>query len=401
MKAPPISGLLIALAWLCLLSCNGQANNNRKEQQVAGGGCDGCALMYEDMPQAIPATDTSTGWREPGRKLLLTGIAYQQDGSTPAQDVIIYYWQTDNNGYYKPDANTPAKARRHGHIRGWVKTDKKGRYAIYTIRPKAYPDGSEPEHIHIAIKEPAIPDEYYTDELVFDDDPLLIPYLKKRQPENRGGSGILRVVYKDGLQIAEHNFILGLNIPYYPQAVMGSSDRASGLAIGEDQPSLMPVHVFGPDKGSTVCPVCKYGRYHGLLYFVGNHPDWDAIKKWLGFLEEQANKRQKYLKVYFVYGNTHDYSSENRQKELENTGRLLNLKNTALTYVPSFKDTQSEVHLNRINPEVKSTFVIYRFRNIIAKYTDLEPTAGNFRLISSVLDHTQSAYRDLPEPEHD
>lgn len=218
MKTLANSGLIALLALLYLQSCIGQTDSNPKQQQVVGGGCDGCELMFEGMPGVIPATDTSAGWQEPGRKLLLTGVAYQQDGCTPAPDVLIYYWQTDHNGYYQPDDNMPAKARRHGHIRGWVATDKNGRYAIYTIRPKAYPDGSEPEHIHIAIKEPDVANEYYTDDLIFDDDPLLIPYKKRHRPENRGGSGILRVVYKDSLQIAEHNFILGLNIPYYPPA---------------------------------------------------------------------------------------------------------------------------------------------------------------------------------------
>lgn len=182
-----------------------------------GGYCDGCELMYAGMPAVIRATDTSAGWREPGRKLLLTGLVVQQDGHTPAPGVIIYYWHTDDNGRYAATPGMDRRAGRHGHIRGWLKTDSTGRYALYTIRPRAYPDQSEPEHIHIAIKEPGLSKEYYIDELVFDDDPLLAAAIRQRPRENRGGSGILNVLPGKGLLLAQHTIILGRNIPHYPR----------------------------------------------------------------------------------------------------------------------------------------------------------------------------------------
>lgn len=107
------------------------------------------------------------------------------------------------------------KTKHHGHIRGWVKSDEKGRYSIYTIKPAPYPNENIPAHIHISIKEPSIGNEYYIDDLVFDDDPLLTGDNRKAL-ENRGGSGILKVLISKDLQIAEHNIILGLNVPNYP-----------------------------------------------------------------------------------------------------------------------------------------------------------------------------------------
>ncbi|MBK8355591.1 MAG: hypothetical protein IPL13_09540 [Saprospiraceae bacterium] len=69
------------------------------------------------------------------------------------------------------------------------------------------------------------------------------------------------------MQVAEHNIILGLNIiPNYPQ--INQSKLNSGLEIGEDNPSFTPFHAFGPDKGTRTCPVCKYGRFHGIVYFI-------------------------------------------------------------------------------------------------------------------------------------
>jgi protocatechuate 3,4-dioxygenase, beta subunit len=242
--------LVFFLVLFFMLSCN-QAPPMLQAQQsgaLVGGGCDGCELMYIGMPPVIKAVDTSAGWREQGRKLLLTGKVYRIDGKTPAANVILYYWHTDNNGYYSPQSGITTRATRHGHLRGWIKTDAQGNYALYTIRPKAYPDLSEPEHIHFSIKEPDIANEYYIDDIVFDDDPLLLASLKRRPPQKRGGSGIVRIVLSENLQIAEHSIILGLNIPNYPLPKNAkTAHENSGLSIGEDSPSFLPFHAWGAD----------------------------------------------------------------------------------------------------------------------------------------------------------
>ena len=210
--------------------------------------------------------------------------------------------------------------------------------------------------------------------------------------------GILRVLFKDNLQIAEHNIILGLNIPNYPN--INNETQHSGLNIGEDQPSFIPFHAFGPDKGTRTCPVCKYGRYHGIVYFVGNNPNWVEIKSWLKFLDTESIAREKYLKAYFIYGNSNNFDKQSRQTELEKIGNELGLKKVALTFVPSFADRESEVNLNKINPSVENTFIIYRHRAIIDKYINLKPTLDNFQLISETLDKTKGNYFDLEEHKH-
>ena len=396
---------LIICKLLCVcsifISCNGQISENKQmtTQELVGGGCDGCELMYVGMPNIISSVDTSPGWNEKGQKLIVTGTVFHLDGKTPAPNVIIYYWHTDNNGYYSPKIGMDEKAKRHGHIRGWVKTDSNGKYTIKTIRPAPYPNDVLPAHIHLSIKEPDIETEYYTDEINFDDDKLLIPHFKRYPQENRGGSGVVRILLKDSLQIAEHDIILGLNIPNYPKKI--TNEIRSGLNIGEDQPSFIPYHAFGPDRGTQTCPVCKFGRYHGIIYFVGNNPKWTEIKAWLKFLEQESEKRKKYLKVYFVYGNDKNYNQIERQKQLENLGHELNLKNTALTFVPSFSDKNTEANLNKINLNVENTFIIFKHRSIVDKYIDLKPTDENFKLLANILDKTQGEYFDLPEPKYD
>ncbi|MCK6604521.1 MAG: intradiol ring-cleavage dioxygenase [Ignavibacteriaceae bacterium] len=384
--------------------CDMQSQNNNRisintgSNEITGGGCEDCELMFAGMPETITEEHTGRGWVEGSRKLMLTGTVFKRDGRTPAKDVLIYYWHTDDNGVYIPDQNTPAEAERHGRLRGWIKTDETGRYTIRTSRPAAYPGESVPQHIHLSVKEPELKDPYYID-LYFDDDPFYIPHRKKYGRADRGGTEILRVVLDGNIQIAEHNIILGLNIPDYPK--LPEDKIKSGLEIGEDQPSFIPYHAYGPNKGTRACPVCTYGRHHGILLFAGNKTDRNEIKAWLKFLEKESIERGEHLKVYFVFGNSENYDFSSRKKDLEELGEELGIKKTAITFVPSFDDTESEAYLNKINPDAENTIIIYKHRVIVDKYVNLSPVKENFELIREVLEKTRGEYFELPTPPHD
>ena len=396
--------IFLVIVTFLFLSCKGQTNNSSKTKQSTanknkpvGGGCEGCELMYVGIPEEILSEHTSSGWKEGKQKLILTGKILQLDGKTPAKNVIIYYWHTDDKGLYSSDKQTPEQAKKHGKLRGWVKSDKYGNYTIRTSRPAAYPSEDIPQHIHLSIKEPDIENEYYAD-LYFDDDLLFLNHKKKYGKRDRAGTEIVRILLDNNIQVVEHNIILGLNIPNYPETI--KVEKQSGLQIGEDNPSFTPYHAFGPDKGTRTCPVCQYGRYHGIVYFVGNNPNWEDIKKWLTFLEQESVKRNKYLKTYFVYGNDKSYNKDSRIKELEKIGKELNLKNIALTFVPSMTDTESEVNLNKIDPAVQNTFIIFKHRVIIDKFIELKATEENFKMISITLEKTKGTYFNLLEPAH-
>lgn len=364
--------------------------------QVVGGGCDGCELMYIGMPKEISSVSKSPAWNEPGQKLLITGTVYNSDGTTPAQNVIIYYWQTDNSGYYPDRENLDPLVKRHGYVRGWVKSDTNGKYKIYTIRPAAYPNRDIPAHIHLSIKEPNIQDEYYTDNLTFNYDPLLTTDKRKRL-KNRSGSGILRTFVSDDIIIAEHNIILGLNIPNYPKSL--SRPLLSGQKIGEDFHSITPYHAWGIDVNTKTCPVCKYGRYFGIMYFINqiNQADTEGeTEKWLLFFEQLSQKWGIQLKVYLIFGNAQSNGITHTKNALKELGEKLNLKHVALTFVPHFEDKESDIYLAKINPMAKNTIIIYKNRNIINKYINLEAKKTNFDILSSVLNQN-SAYLDLKE----
>jgi protocatechuate 3,4-dioxygenase beta subunit len=169
--------------------------------------------MYEGMPAVLSWKTVIAGEEEPGEPMELRGVVYQSDGKTPAPGVVLYVYHTDAKGYYSPAAGQ-AQGRRHGHLRGWMKTDQEGRYQFRTIRPAPYPNRDIPAHVHPVVKEPRR-NEYYLDEYVFDDDPLLTKQ-KRSGMENRGGSGIVKVTRDpEGLWVGRRDIVLGRNIPDY------------------------------------------------------------------------------------------------------------------------------------------------------------------------------------------
>jgi len=192
---------------LGLTSCNAQTS------KIVGGACEGCEAIYEYGDKTLTPIDTLPEFEKNEPKLKITGTVFKQDGKTPAGDVILYIYHTNRKGIYETKGDEKGWARRHGFIRGWIKTAGNGKYEFFTFRPAAYPDGSEPEHIHIFVKEPG-KNEYYLDNYLFADSPMLTQEIRERL-KNRGGSGIIDPKEENGILTIERNIILGENIPNY------------------------------------------------------------------------------------------------------------------------------------------------------------------------------------------
>ena len=181
-----------------------------------GGRCEGCEaiLEYESRSKSLTWVDTLPDFNDPGPKLAITGTIFKRDGKTPAANVILYIYHTDQNGEYPKKEGMRGAASQHGYIRGWIKTNSDGQYKFYTLKPGAYPGGGNPAHIHPIILE-AGRQVYWIDEYLFDDDPILTDKIRQQQP-GRGGSGILKTqADRNGVLIARRNIVLGLNIPGY------------------------------------------------------------------------------------------------------------------------------------------------------------------------------------------
>ncbi len=210
---------VLSILALLTTSCNSQQTDPSKSgdrSELIGGPCEICHLIDVDMPSVVDAVDTSSAWEQGSPELLVTGTILRSDGKTPAPNVILFYWHTNQDGIYPPPP-TPTEADRLGSIKGWIKSDSTGQYTLVTSRPGTYPNRGEPAHIHWLIKEPQFEYAYYIDAMVFDDDELLTTE-ERKSLENRGGNMILRPHKVGSNEEAEKNIILGLNIPNYPKS---------------------------------------------------------------------------------------------------------------------------------------------------------------------------------------
>ena len=152
-----LSILLMSLMCTVITSCKGQ------NLRIVGGPCEGCEAIYEYGDKRLTSVDTLPEFENNEPKMKVTGIVYKKGTRTPAENVIVYIYHTNRQGVYQTKGDEKGWEKRHGYIRGWVKTGKDGKYTFYSFRPGSYPDRSEPEHIHITIKEPTT-NEYYLDE---------------------------------------------------------------------------------------------------------------------------------------------------------------------------------------------------------------------------------------------
>ena len=178
-----------------------------------GGPCEGCEAVNDYGEKTLKSVDTISGFDHTSNKIKVSGIVYKNDGKTPAKDVILYIYHTDENGRYPSKASSQGWEKRHGYLRTWLKTDQNGRYAFYTTRPASYPNSTVPQHIHITVKEPNL-SPYYVEDFYFLDDPNITPNIINRT-NARGGSGVIELKENGTLKMATRDIILGLNIPNY------------------------------------------------------------------------------------------------------------------------------------------------------------------------------------------
>ena len=381
-----ILGILLISQAGCSQLNNKPQEKSRKSSTHVGGGCEGCEAIYESpLPfDKLSSVDTLPDFNEAGPKIEISGIVYERDGKTPAKDVVIYVYHTDQTGHYTARANAKGWGKRNGYIRGWMKTDKNGYYQFYTLRPAPYPNRQIPAHIHIVVKEPD-KNEYWIDEYLFADDPLL-QIAKEQKP--RGGNGIVELIPEKGQLHATRHIFLGLNVPDYPYE--GLPKVASGLNLGANCPAFDPLHLSGADSGKKVCPMCKYGYGQGVMVWF-NHANLDQMTEFAKNLEKEMEIRgEKNFRVFLVYMNPF-YKEINDNEERTIIGRKIrqwcqkeHLKKVAMLWIPSPVDHQTAA-LYKINPEAKNTVFVYKKRKITSKWVNIEYDDTSLKAILKAL----------------
>jgi protocatechuate 3,4-dioxygenase beta subunit len=174
-----------------------------------------CMGPYEGLPASITSRERIAPASEPGEPLTVTGRVLDADGR-PRAGVIVYGYQTDSHGVY-PRAFPPRSnaSNFQGRLRGWARSDARGRYTFDTIRPGSY--GGNPEHIHMHVIEPGCA-TYAIDDLIFAGDAnflRLTPQQQQGVTPGVGGPGTGTLRRKGAGWEVTRDIHLGEKVPQY------------------------------------------------------------------------------------------------------------------------------------------------------------------------------------------
>ena len=158
----------------------------------------------------------------------------------------------------------------------------------------------------------------------------------------------------------------------------------SGPAKGEAVSAFQPTHVTGADKGTNTCPVCKYGVLPAVQVWVNGVPsEQDAkVAQKLEQAMAKFNTGDKLrLKSFMIFKG--DQSIEGK---LQQFAKLSRIEQVALAYLPGSSEAFSEYH---INPEAKTTVLVYKGRRITDKFVDLPDSADSLKQLESAIDRIE------------
>lgn len=165
--------------------------------------CEWCGTA--EAPAELGSRVTIADESEPGERLVIRGTVFEPDGSTPASNVVLYLYHTNADGVYPKRGNDTGNARRHGYLRGWLRTDGRGSYEIRTIRPDSYPGQTGAAHVHVTVQEPDGTPEYWLPSFLFADDPLL--------DEDPDAPNVLELERRDGAWVGRRDIVLPAEPP--------------------------------------------------------------------------------------------------------------------------------------------------------------------------------------------
>ncbi len=144
----------------------------------------------KDVPANVSWKTVLSKDSDNGEKMIISGTVFESDGKIPAPNVLIYLYHTDIYGYYGKTGE-----HKHGRYRGWMLTDKQGRYEFQTIKPAPYPENRFAAHIHTTITTKNLKEDWI-DNYLFEGD-TLISAREREMAGKKGGFKPIVTLEKD------------------------------------------------------------------------------------------------------------------------------------------------------------------------------------------------------------
>ncbi|MBQ0769266.1 MAG: hypothetical protein KBT58_08235 [Bizionia sp.] len=160
--------------------------------------------IYDYQEVNLNAIDTIPDYANKENKLKIFGTIFESDGTTPAENVLLYIEQTDEFGDFDLRKH---ESKRYVHHRAWIKTDSNGRYTIYTFIPGNDRRYNLLKQLFPVIKAPSY-SEYVLESFLFNDDPLLTKLCRKRLAKKGDITRILNPIPHNDILVVEKNIIL-------------------------------------------------------------------------------------------------------------------------------------------------------------------------------------------------
>jgi protocatechuate 3,4-dioxygenase, beta subunit len=139
-------------------------------------------------------------------------------------------------------------------------------------------------------------------------------------------------------------------------------EPASGLAIGETVEPWRPIHVAGPDRGTTACPVCTYLAKPAVIVFTKDGKDVVELARRVEGLV--ASYRDKDLKGFVVV-------VDSTPEKLAMTAKQAGVSKSALCY-PDPSSREEDLKSYKINPDATSTILLYKDYTVAARFVNLQ-----------------------------